>query len=103
MTKHIENIQITTKGEDDAHKFQQVCADATILARNLANTRGSVGTPDYMQEQIENLLSRFSTKVEYKVLDAAQLQELGMNMFYNVGKGAVSQPRCIIVKYMGNP
>ena len=26
-----------------------------------------------------------------------------MNLFYNVGKGAVSQPRCVIVHYEGNP
>jgi len=26
-----------------------------------------------------------------------------MNMHYNVGKAAISQPRAIIVKYMGNP
>jgi len=26
-----------------------------------------------------------------------------MNMFYNVGKGAVSQPRCVMVHYEGDP
>jgi len=26
-----------------------------------------------------------------------------MNLFYNVGKGAISQPRCVIVHYEGNP
>lgn len=26
-----------------------------------------------------------------------------MNLFYNVGKGAVSQPRCVMVYYEGNP
>lgn len=26
-----------------------------------------------------------------------------MNLFYNVGKGAVSQPRCVLVHYEGNP
>ena len=26
-----------------------------------------------------------------------------MNLFYNVGKGAISQPRCVIVHYVGNP
>lgn len=26
-----------------------------------------------------------------------------MNLFYSVGKGAVSQPRCIIVDYRGDP
>ena len=26
-----------------------------------------------------------------------------MNLFYNVGKGAISQPRCVIVSYQGDP
>ena len=26
-----------------------------------------------------------------------------MNLFYNVGKGATSEPRCIVVNYRGNP
>ena len=26
-----------------------------------------------------------------------------MNLFYNVGKGAISQPRCVIVHYEGDP
>jgi len=26
-----------------------------------------------------------------------------MNLFYNVGKGATSEPRCIVVKYIGDP
>ena len=40
---------------------------------------------------------------EIRVLDAQQLQDLNMNMFYNVGKGAVSQPRCVMVHYEGDP
>lgn len=26
-----------------------------------------------------------------------------MNLIYNVGKGAISEPRCIVAKYVGNP
>jgi leucyl aminopeptidase len=26
-----------------------------------------------------------------------------MNLFYNVGKAATSEPRCIVVEYRGNP
>ena len=40
---------------------------------------------------------------EVRVLQADALQELGMNLFYGVGKGAVSQPRCVIIHYQGNP
>ena len=40
---------------------------------------------------------------EIRVLDDQQLQDLGMNMFYNVGKAATSQPRCVMIHYQGNP
>lgn len=40
---------------------------------------------------------------EVRVLNAKDLQRLKMNLFYNVGKGADSQPRCVIVHYVGNP
>lgn len=26
-----------------------------------------------------------------------------MNLFYNVGKGATSEPRCVVVYYQGDP
>ena len=41
--------------------------------------------------------------LETRILRADQLQNLGMNLFYNVGKGAISQPRCVIVNYQGDP
>ena len=40
---------------------------------------------------------------ECRVLYSDQLQELGMNMFWNVGKGAVSKPRFVMVHYIGDP
>jgi leucyl aminopeptidase len=39
---------------------------------------------------------------EVRVLEADKLQELGMNLFWNVGKGAESQPRCLVVHYKGD-
>lgn len=40
---------------------------------------------------------------EVRVLNSDKLYELGMMMFYNVGKGADSPPRCVIVHYQGDP
>ena len=31
------------------------------------------------------------------------MRKNGLNLFYEVGKGAVSEPRCVIVHYQGNP
>lgn len=38
---------------------------------------------------------------EIKVVDHEELQKLGMNLFWNVGKGATSKPRLVLARYMG--
>lgn len=49
------------------------------------------------------MVKGYKSVKEVRVVHADQLQELGMNMFYNVGKGADSPPRCVIVHYQGDP
>ena len=56
-----------------------------------------------MEARIHELVAGNPLVAETRVLDASKLQELGMNLFYEVGKGAQSQPRCVIVDYRGNP
>lgn len=78
------------------------CAKSTITSRHLCETRGSVADPAYMEAKVRDLI-KVSDKCEIEVLDHNKLQEQGMNLFYNVGKGADVKPRCVIVKYTGNP
>jgi leucyl aminopeptidase len=110
VSKRIESIRVHTEKQEvhdsKANNFWRVSSKATETARNLANTRGSVATPCFMEDAIKKMVSSHPNKdkvKELRVLDAKQLQDLGMNLFYNVGKGAVSQPRCVIVHYLGNP
>jgi len=107
INKAIENIRITVEDAgvmaSQASNFQNVSAKATILARDLANARGSVGTPCYMEEKMVKVAEGHPNVKEIRVLDAQQLQDLGMNLFYNVGKAATSPPRCVMVHYEGNP
>jgi leucyl aminopeptidase len=56
-----------------------------------------------MEEKVRALVKGHPKVKEVRVLQAKDLQDLGMNLFYNVGKGAVSQPRCVMVYYEGNP
>lgn len=75
-----------------------------MLARDLANSRGSVGTPEWMEQQIHAIAKEGKDGVkEVRVLSAEDLQKLEMNLFYNVGKGADVPPRAVIVHYQGNP
>lgn len=69
----------------------------------MANARGSVGTPEWMEHRIMEVVKDHAAVKEVRVLDSDQLQELGMNLFYNVGKGADCPPRCVIVHYQGDP
>lgn len=41
------------------YRFKVACAEATVYARNLANTRGSEATPDWMEDRVRELLSEF--------------------------------------------
>ena len=44
---------------DSEYRFKVACAEATVFARDLANTRGSEATPDWMEERVRELLSQF--------------------------------------------
>ena len=88
------------------YRFKKACAEATVFARDLANTRGSEATPDWMEDRVRELLTKFhmtSPVRDLRVIKGQQLVKLGMNLFYNVGKGAISEPRAIVINYQGNP
>lgn len=91
----------------DSFKFQQACAKATEFARNLANVRGTEANPQYVEDYITRLLMEYEDEdailPDVQILRSRRLQELGMDLIYNVGKSAVSEPRVVIVKYRGNP
>lgn len=42
--------------DSQEQKFWTTSAKATAYARDLTNTRGSVATPDYMEEQVRKLI-----------------------------------------------
>ena len=102
--KVISKIQILNKDGDVSQKgFWNVAAKATQYARDLTNTRGSEATPDYMEAEVRKLVEGQKSIVDFRVLKGQQLVDLGMNLFYSVGKGATSEPRCVTVFYQGNP
>ena len=88
-----------------AYKEKLASARATEYARSIANVRGSEADPEYMEVKIRELVSGSSNEKvrEVRVLKGKQLKDLGMNLFYEVGKGAQSEPRCVLVDYRGNP
>ena len=63
-------------------------AQATDYARKVANVRGSEADPDFMEQQIHSLVAGNEKVREVRVIRGKQLKELGMNLHYEVGKGA---------------
>jgi leucyl aminopeptidase len=48
------------------------------------------------------LVAKFpGRKVETHVIKGKALEEAGMKLFYEVGKGATSEPRCVVVRLNG--
>ena len=106
--KVISKVSITTSNQrsvldDPSNQFWVASAKATKYARDLTNTRGSIATPDYMEDQVRKLIEGKPNIADFRVIKGQQLVDLGMNLIYNVGKGAISEPRCITVLYKGDP
>jgi len=65
--------------------------------------RASTATPGFMEERVREVAGQHPNIKEIRVLEGQELVKLGMNLIYNVGKAATSQPRAIYVNYQGNP
>ncbi len=78
-------------------------AEATLYSRVHANTRGGIANPSHMEEQVRQLISGHSEIKSITVIKGKEMKDLGMGLFYAVGQGANSDPRCIVVEYRGLP
>uniref|UniRef100_A0A6B2L2Q6 Cytosol aminopeptidase domain-containing protein n=1 Tax=Arcella intermedia TaxID=1963864 RepID=A0A6B2L2Q6_9EUKA len=108
----IEELRFTlkqTSGPLDLQKINEAVqvattfGEATNLARNLANERGDVCNPKWMEEKAKELVSNHRDKLQMQVIDSNQMNLLGMNLFYSVGKASTTPPRLVLLKYMGDP
>lgn len=108
VNKKIDNFSISHEKsfqDSDAFKFYDAIAKATEFGRNLANERGSVADPAWMEAQVKTHLESVNASEikDIRVILGQQLVDQGMNLFYNVGKGAACEPRCMVIEYRGNP
>jgi leucyl aminopeptidase len=81
-------------------KQGQAIARGMRLARETANLPGNICTPSYLAEQAEKL-GRTHKKIKVKVLDEADMEELGMGAFLSVSKGSRQPARLIVMEYQG--
>ena len=106
-------------------EFYKVAAKSTLFVRDLVNTRANVATPSYLEKVINCFkeptssiaavdLESKEASLKFSVLNSdkitrfgmikgKELDEQGLKVFYNVGKGAADDPRLIHLLYQGNP
>jgi leucyl aminopeptidase len=108
FTKKITNVAISTKDSanvltDAKYAFWIAAARGSEYARNVANVRATIATPEFMEQQVRKLVEGKAQVKEVRVVKGQQLVDLGMNLLHAVGKGATTEPRCVAVYYKGNP
>jgi len=102
VQSNVENYNLSCEGLDTSskdYKLKLAAAKAMERARCLAETRASIATPSWMAASIRKDLPNIERVVTFV---GKELEERGMNLFYNVGKGSNDPPRMVAYYYRGN-
>jgi len=79
----------------------QAIARGVTLTKNLANLPGNVCTPTYLAEQAKKLGEAHNFPV--KVLEEADMAELGMGALLSVSRGSRQPAKLIVLEYLNGP
>ncbi len=85
------------EASDDAVSRGVIIAEAQNYARSLVNEPGNVINPVTLAEEAKRLAKEY--KLQCKVYDEKQIQEMGMLALWSVGKGSSTPPRFIHLTY----
>jgi leucyl aminopeptidase len=77
----------------------RIIAEATNLARDMANEPGNAMTPTRMAEIARDIAQKHG--LEFYVIDRAQAKGLGMGAFLGVAQGSDEPPAIIVLRYWG--
>lgn len=101
--KGLQQVLIDTPLQEDV-QTGSVIGNAVNEARDLGNLREDEGTPefyvDWMLKQMEK--KRLHGITVKKILQGSAIEEAGMNMLFNVGKGSVHTPYVTVLEYVGD-
>ena len=76
-------------------EFYKHATKNTLLVRDLVNTRANEATPTYMENVIRHY-AKFSDKIQsVESIIGKDLDDAGLKVIYNVGKGATDPPRLV--------
>ena len=82
-------------------KRGKVLAEAAILARDMINEPANVMTPTRIAEIAQQVAQEGGLGI--KVLERAQMEELGMGALLGVARGSDQPPKFIVLEYSGDP
>lgn len=104
MDKKAQELSLSlVKGngfDEEAVRLGVLTARQKCFAKDLVNTPANDMTPQKLAEEIQRDGGESGYTVE--VLNAEQIQELGMEAFYAVGKGSDNPPVLIVMRYEGH-
>lgn len=75
-------------------------ANAVKITKDLGNLPPNICTPTYLAEQAMEL-GRQHEKVQVQVLEAADMENLGMGSLLGVARGSRQPPKLIVIDYRG--
>jgi len=85
-------------GDGTALAQGKAIAAGVAFARELGNLPPNICNPAYLAQQAQQFAGRFD-KAECEVLDAAQMQELGMGSLLAVSQGSANPPKLVVLKW----
>jgi leucyl aminopeptidase len=74
-------------------------AEATNLARDMANEPANYMTPTHMAEVAQRVAGEWG--LECRILEQADMEKLGMDAFLGVSHGSRQPPKLIVLSYKG--
>ena len=105
--KDIEELLIVEMDESKLPQMERgrtkgaVLAEATNMARDMANEPANFMTPSQMAEIARKVAQDWG--LECQVMERAEMQELGMGALLGVAQGSVQPPKLIVLSYKGDP
>ncbi|KPJ53377.1 MAG: hypothetical protein AMJ37_01480 [Dehalococcoidia bacterium DG_18] len=101
----IEQLLIVERDEERLAALERGCAkgrimaEATNLARDMANEPANYMTPSHMAEVAQRVADEWG--FECRILEQADMEQLGMGALLSVARGSRQPPKLILLSYKG--
>lgn len=104
--KTIEALVISVSDNKKVKTYQRYADNAVIIAesvnfaKDLVNHPACYLTPDKLAWYAKQVAGNFN--LDIRILDEKDMQERGMAALLSVARGSNEEPKCIVIKYIGD-